>query len=63
MNDAGTFLLTDFFPLDHAMDVACLGLCVKIVERAAVSPSEHVCALDAIEDFVFSVEDVDSVSA
>ncbi len=59
VHDAGTFLLADLFPRDHAMEGRDILRPdrLEFVERPVVGPSDHLCALEPTEDLVLALDD------
>ena len=55
VDDAGTLFVADIFPLDDAVKVACFGLSLEFVERAAITPTQEMRAFDAFNNFVLAV--------
>ena len=63
MDDARTFGVADIFPFNDPVLVSGFRLCFEAVKGAAISPSEQVCTFRALDDFVFAIENVETVGA
>ena len=61
VHDAGSLVVAHFLPFDDAVPILGVRLRGQFVERAGVSPTDHVRPWQTLQHFVFAIKDVQAV--